>query len=193
MTETMQLPMFDVIEIPLTKGYVTVIDPIDADLATLSWHVDGYEAYATRYCGGGRKAPRFEYLHCVILERVIGRPLNRNERCDHKDTNPLNNRRTNLRLSTAVTNEYNSGPKKNNKSGYKGVCWDKRRQKWHAQIAANGIHHCAGFYADIIDAARAYDAAALKYHGEFARTNVMLGLLPPLDRHARRADPHERR
>ena len=62
-------------------------------------------------------------------------------------------------------------------SKYKGVNQDKLNNKWRAQIMVNGAHETIGRFIKEIDAARAYDEAALKYFGEFAKTNKMLGLL----------------
>lgn len=54
---------------------------------------------------------------------------------DHKDRNPLNNRWGNLREVTQRVNSQNRSMNSNNKSGVRGVYWNKRQGKWHAQIA----------------------------------------------------------
>ena len=53
----------------------------------------------------------------------------------------------------------------------KGVCWDRSRGKFLAQIKANGGCRFLGYHDDPVEAARAYDRAAREHFGEFARTN----------------------
>jgi len=93
---------------------------------------------------------------------------------DHKDGDGLNNRRANLRPATYGQNLQNrSAPAKRGGAfvQFKGVCWNKRRQKWASYINVGGKRLHLGVHADEADAARNYDAAALKYHGKFARLN----------------------
>ena len=56
-------------------------------------------------------------------------------------------------------------------SKYKGFHWNKRNKKWAAQITCDHKRHHLGYFVDEIDAAKAYDKAARKYHGEFAQPN----------------------
>ncbi len=91
---------------------------------------------------------------------------------DHRNTDLLDNRRANLRLATHSQNSCNSRRDKSNTlSRYRGVSFSKRKQKWFAAIRANGKKMWLGYFDSEEDAARAYDAAASKYHKEFARLN----------------------
>jgi hypothetical protein len=91
---------------------------------------------------------------------------------DHKNLNTLDNTRTNLRLATRSQNMFNRNKiKSNTSSRFRGVCFDKRRKKWCAYITVEGKRIWLGTFDNEIDAAMAYDAAAKKYHGEFARLN----------------------
>lgn len=67
--------------------------------------------------------------------------------CDHKDRNPFNNRKENLRESTYQENARNSSLAKNNKSGIIGVYWHKREKAWAATIVVD-YHkiHLGAFY-----------------------------------------------
>lgn len=118
----------------------------------------------------GRRSPL--YLHRLILGAKKG------ERVDHINGNGLDNRRENLRFATASGNGANSRTYRNNTSGYKGVHWEHRRGKWYANLTHQGKTIFIGRFDLPEDAARAYDAKAVEIHGEFARTNHMLGLYP---------------
>ena len=82
----------------------------------------------------------------------------------------------NIRFVTSTQNLQNRRENKNCSSKYKGVYWNKRRKKWQVSICVNGKPTYLGRFKNEIDAAEAYDAAALKYFTEFALTNKMLGL-----------------
>ena len=93
------------------------------------------------------------------------------EQIDHADLNQLNNRWVNLREATGAQNVCNRRLQSNNKSGFKGVCWDKRFGKWQVSIGLNGKRKTIGYFPEdkLDDAAAAYAKAALELHGEFAR------------------------
>lgn len=93
---------------------------------------------------------------------------------DHIDGNPLNNKKSNLRVCTNAENTRNCGKRVNNTSGYKGVSWHKYVKKFFAQIGSNGQKIHLGYFDGVEDAARAYNAAALKHFGEFARLNEIV-------------------
>jgi hypothetical protein len=90
---------------------------------------------------------------------------------DHKDGNGLNNCRNNLRQSTRSQNGANRRKKRNATSKYLGVYFDRQKSKFRAGITINGKSHGLGHFLSEKDAARAYDIAALKHHGAFARLN----------------------
>ena len=90
---------------------------------------------------------------------------------DHWDTDKSNNRISNLREATRSQNMGNQGVRKNNKTGFNGVGWHNRDQTYYAAITANGKRIHLGYFDCPIEAAKAYDAAAKKYRGEFAKLN----------------------
>jgi hypothetical protein len=88
---------------------------------------------------------------------------------DHRNCDGLDNRRSNLRFATHAQNTLNRRKKKNAVSQFRGVWFYKG--KWGSQISSQGKRMFLGRFDNEIDAAKAYDEAARKYHGEFARLN----------------------
>ena len=105
-------------------------------------------------------------MHQMILKVPKGMVV------DHINNDGMDNRSANLRAATLAQNSYNRKKlSKQCNSKYKGVCWYKASLKWHARIMfeKKRIHLC--YFKNEIDAAKAYDEAAKKYHGEFACLN----------------------
>ena len=104
----------------------------------------------------------------VLLHRLIAnaRP---DQVVDHIDGNPLNNMVANLRVCTHAENMRNRKAHANNKLGIKGVYRDKNR--WRAQIRANGQKHEPGSFKSPEEAHAAYKSAAVLLHGDFSRFN----------------------
>ncbi len=105
------------------------------------------------------------YMHTAIMGHTNGKKV------DHRNGNTLDNQRHNLRHCTHAENARNRGAQRNNTSSYKGVGWHKRDSKWQANIKLNGKDIHLGNFTCLIKAAKAYDTAAMKYFGEFARVN----------------------
>lgn len=105
------------------------------------------------------------YLHRLIMGAAD------NEQIDHINMDKTDNRRCNLRFANHAENQRNKGLRSDNTTGFKGVCFDKSKGKYIAYINLNGVRTYLGLFADKVCAAKAYDLAALKQHGEFARLN----------------------
>jgi len=90
---------------------------------------------------------------------------------DHINGNGLDDRRANMRTCTNQQNMRNLRKRRSGSSIYKGVYYDKRRRTWYARICHNGKNIHLGTFATEIEAARAYDRAARRLFGEFARLN----------------------
>lgn len=86
---------------------------------------------------------------------------------DHIDGDPSDNRR--LREVTNAQNQRNAKRRSDNKSGHKGVCWSKHRQKWHSYIYENGRCRTLGFFSDKTEAIMARKTAAVQMFGEYVR------------------------
>ena len=89
---------------------------------------------------------------------------------DHADGDKTNNIISNLRPATRSQNQQNRKAQKGS-SLFKGVCWCSTYSKWRARIYKAGKEISLGYHVNEIDAARSYDDAAQKHHGEFARLN----------------------
>lgn len=155
----------DVAYVPLTKGYEAVIDAADVPLVDgFNWcaQVQSHTVYAIRRdCSG--PTPSTVRMHRAIISEIDGLEV------DHRDGNGLNNRRNNLRESTKAQNQQNSRIRRNNTSGFKGVCWDKASGKWMASIKANGKRRTLGRFTTPDVAHAAYVMASRALHGEFGR------------------------
>src|SRR3990167_5189242 len=110
------------------QGYFAIVDDEDFEKVNgLSWTVligqtgIKYAVHKPRY-------KSFIYLHRLVMNAPSGIIV------DHKNRNGLDNRKSNLRLCNYSENAINSKCFKHNTSGYKGVYWDKTREKWGAQI-----------------------------------------------------------
>lgn len=151
-------------KIPLTKGQFALVDDEDFDFLN-QWSWCFHLGYAIR----GHKNPSGKKRH-LPMHRVINKtPLGKET--DHINENKLDNQRSNLRTASHSQNKFNKGPQQNNTSGYKGVTFIKTRKKWQAQIQGNGKRPSLGYFDTAIEAAKAYDTASYKLHGEFGFRN----------------------
>ncbi|MCI0392234.1 MAG: HNH endonuclease [Acidobacteria bacterium] len=155
------------IEVPLTKGQVALIDDEDAErVLAHNWcaRKDRGIWYAVRTYRRGQ-GTAYMLMHRLILNAPPGMET------DHINRNGLDNRRLNLRLVTTSQNQWNRARNFNNQTGFKGVCWHKRRKKFYAKTQQHGVALHIGSFDTAIEAARAYDATTRLLRGEFARVN----------------------
>ena len=163
--------------IRLTRGKTTVVDALDFPvLSRVRWTAAEKRGhfYAQRTVG-----PRAD-RHVEIMARVI-LSAPKGLIVDHRNGDTLDNRRHNLRLCTRLDNQHNIHARRS-KSGFKGVARVVRRsgaagnindlrKPWIAMIRCAGKAHYLGYHETAAQAARAYDEAAKRLHGEFANLN----------------------
>jgi hypothetical protein len=156
-------------EIPLTRGLVALVDDDDYELLVqYKWYAAKIRKrfYATRdtWENGKKGIPirmHRDILGLVPRDGKVG---------DHKNRNTLDNQKGNLRIVSYSLNNHNAALRKNNPSGYRGVTWYRNRQ-WRAQIHVPGKTKYLGMYDNLIEAALAYDRAALGRWGNDAILN----------------------
>lgn len=148
--------------LPTNCDLPILIDDEDVPLVSAhEWYVTK-AGYAKAYAGNRRH---------VFMHRLILGLRKREDQAGHINGNRLDNRRSNLRITTQKYNTWNMKTKKNNRVGFKGVVKTPVKNRWAASITAHGTAHFLGTFASPEDAARAYDIAARKLFGDFARLN----------------------
>ena len=148
------------------KKFTTFVDDEDYEFLmqwNWSYHKGRYTGYAER------RENRIDIkMHRFIMNAKVGQII------DHIDGNGLNNQKSNLRFCTHGQNQMNR--KSSGVSKYLGVHKGYRRNRintfWLSQIVVNKNKIYLGSFYSEEEAALAYNNAAKKYHGEFARLNI---------------------
>lgn len=176
----MQLADQDSIEsaasIPLTNSerYVLVSEADYRLMSMFKWRAN-HNGYAL--------TGHSDFMHRMLCPAGHGLVV------DHINGNTLDNRRSNLRVATRAQNNTNRAKSAGCVSPYKGVTWmtTARHKRGYWKAAIGGKH--LGYFDSEIDAALAYDKAAIEQYADFARLNFSLGVVSPLDRIYDRASP----
>jgi hypothetical protein len=146
---------------------MAIVDDCDADLASMKWCAHQNTTARTFYAKRGVVRDGRQttyYLHRLIAERMgITGDVDHANRCG------TDCRRENLRPSNKSQNSANSGLTKANTSGYRGV--SPSLKKWVARIKVQRHDLNLGTFDTKEEAARAYDAAALRMFGPYASLN----------------------
>lgn len=141
----------------LNTGHYAIIDLEDVDkIKQYKWYEkdNGYVAAVIN--------KKNINLHIFLLGKN-----SKYEMIDHKDRNPLNNRKTNLRYVSRIQNSTNKNIQSNNTSGVVGVSWHKQHKKWYASITVNKKTIFLGLFDNLDDAKKCRIQAEQKYFGEY--------------------------
>jgi hypothetical protein len=153
-------------EIKLTQGKVALVDDEDFNyLNQFKWQVikPRYIYYVVKSGKRINGKNKKEYMHRIIMNTPSHLQV------DHIDHNGLNNQKSNLR--NCNNSQNNANKILMNEEKYRGICWDKSRNKWMSSIRFMGKNIFLGRFSDPIIAAKEYDRVVIKYHGEFAHLN----------------------
>lgn len=162
------------------KGIDHIVLVDDEDFPLLSRHswylVSGINnrmyAYAFIYSGNGHRK-MLQMTHLIMGQGWC---------IDHKNNNPLDNRKDNLRVATKQQNNWNT-PKMRSRCGkptssqYKGVYKTKSERGWRSAIKHDGKCHPLGYFQTEVEAAIAYNEAASRLHGEWAWLNPVPSII----------------
>jgi hypothetical protein len=148
-------------KLTLTNGQTVLIDAEDYE--KLNQHI--WYLKSGRYAATG---DRGILMHRMILGDQV-KPFPR-EHIDHINGNGLDNRRSNLRIATPAQNQYNSRRRKDNTSGYKGVC--KAGNRFRAYLFHRGKQVYLGSAKTPEKAAVLYKKGAQQYYGEYANNGT---------------------
>lgn len=147
--------------IPMKDGRLILVDEEDADFAQHRyWLSAGAQThrYAQRHIHVGRRSYSKPYLHREIGERIYGGPIPKGLVVDHINGNTLDNRRSNLRITSQKVNTWNQhGAGRDSKSGIRGVRF--ACGKWAAYICEGKRMISLGYHATIEAAREAREAA----------------------------------
>lgn len=152
--------------IALTRGQVVIVDADCYEWAMKwLWYAQycrcTHSYYAVRNNGPRKAKPSHFWLHRQLLDEPNGL-------VDHQNGNTLDCRFSNLRLATHSQSNANRRPQTNNSSGYSGVGWKKRDNRWQARIKVNQEQIHLGLFTSKLEAIKARLAAERQYYGEFA-------------------------
>lgn len=154
--------------IRLTKGKFALVDDDDfITLNAISWFAfnnngNWYARTCLRSVDGSKR--KFVTMHSYMNPGVL---------TDHVDGNGLNNQRCNLRTATNAQNRLNQVNKRAKASSrYRGVSWNKDKNKWRAEIKHLGKRKMLGYFTSEIEAAKAYDKAGFERDPVFFTPNI---------------------
>ncbi len=143
--------------------HFAIIDASNFEIiSSFKWYCAAGYAISYEKTGSPRKKIS---MHRMVLNCGPG------QLCDHINGNRLDNRLENIRLCSPAENARNRKIQSNNKSGFKGIYWESAEKVFRAEICHGNKKYRLGRFKRRVDAARAYNEAAKRFHGEFAKVN----------------------
>ena len=158
----MYKPKYKIITLP-TGEHVKVDTKFYPMLKTLgSW------CRQTRRYAAKRHLSKLILMHNVVYKWEYGK-IPKGYTVDHKNGSGFDNRLQNLRLATQTQQNFNTGPRSSNTSGYRGVFWHIGAKKWMVQLRKNNEYYYGGVFKKKKDAIRVAAELYQELAGEFAR------------------------
>lgn len=157
-------------KIKLTQGQFALVDDVDYTwLIQWKWYAgkDRENFYAYRWV----LSPLAGRDRLSMHRQILGLEPGDHREGDHQNHNGLDNRRSNLRICTAIQNQQNRKANTKGSSIYKGVTWHKKAKKWVSNIKVDRELKYLGLFTSERTAAFAYNLAAKKHFGKFACLN----------------------
>jgi hypothetical protein len=151
--------------IPLSQGKFAQVDDEDYDfLMQWKWFVNHGRAVRSAWTPGREKKLQI-FMHRVLMDAPPGMEV------DHRNMDPLDNQRHNLRVCTPGQNQYNKRARKDSPSGLKNITpnFGKRGITWAVKMRASKKEHYIGTFKTLEAAIQAHTAAIRRLHGEFGR------------------------
>lgn len=153
------------------QGLFVLVDDEDYDkVKDFSWCVNRSSKDELLYAKRGTMSRKKNVNSTVLMHREIIK-AEKGQSVDQINGNGLDNRKVNLRICNQSQNCANSRISKNNTSGYKGVCFDKKRNKLMAHITFKRKFKFLGYFNTAKKASEAYNLKAKELFGEFAYIN----------------------
>ena len=159
---------------PISHALLLDLAKYDQDTGLWSWNKN------RRFCSHGKRAgsiTRYGYIKVSLLGKnyqahrlawfYMTGSWPKHE-IDHINGVRDDNRFSNLREATPTQNQANKKMRKDNTSGFKGVCWDKSKGKWQSSLSIKGSTRFLGRFDTPEEAYKAFEAASIEVHGEYA-------------------------
>lgn len=123
-------------------AYIKIVSPVDGlmicDVEDLPKLKNLYIRIRNNH--GNQYAIATQDYSTKLIHRIIMNVIDPKIQIDHINGNGLDNRKSNLRICNNTDNNYNKKkPNRNNKSGYRGVSYDKSKNKWVGSINKGDI------------------------------------------------------
>lgn len=164
--------------IPLTKGMKTIVDKQDySELSQWNWQTFGRpekSPYSARtvYVLNNKQRSGYKLITVFLHRQILRLPVGSELEGDHVNGDPLDNRRSNLRIVSHRENSMNQKRYRTNTSGCSGVTFHKRNGKWNSSITVNYKKLFLGAFQDFESAVMAREQAEDKYYGDYARKEI---------------------